>query len=532
MSSSHLKLDYVSPLPPVRSGIADYTADLLPHLAARCDLRLIELPGQDVSPEIRRAYPLVSADRLGEDGRLPLYQMGNNHHHEAVYELAMAQPGILTLHDIVLHHFLLDRTVNRGELDLYRRMISEEHGWIGEAVAGPLHWPGGVGTAMQFALTAHRGLLTAQRAVLVHSGWAVDSLREEIPELAVRAIPMGVPLPDKPLAELGKDFRRRRGLPEDRPVLGSFGFQTPMKRTDVVISALALPPLADVHLMVAGEIAPALELEEEARRAGVADRVHFLGFLPFAELEAAIAAADVCLNLRYPTAGETSASLLRILAIGRAAVVSDFGPSAELPDEVVVKVPLGEGEKEILADRLAALLNDPGALARLGEKAREHVRREHAPARAAEALVAACRAFEDASPPGNAVVGTPPPTSLTWDRMHGELEVEGAERPWREGRRRRLAIRLKNRSAARWLAAERPGGLAIEIQLLAGGRNLRRASDWIGLPADLEPDDEHVFHFDLRRPLGDDVELRILPHVLGTDKSFAHLDGPVWSAEI
>ena len=49
-----LRLDYVSPLPPVRSGIADYSVDLLPHLAARADVRLIHLTGQPVAPEVDR----------------------------------------------------------------------------------------------------------------------------------------------------------------------------------------------------------------------------------------------------------------------------------------------------------------------------------------------------------------------------------------------------------------------------------------------------------------------------------------------
>ena len=47
-----IRLDYVSPLPPVRSGIADYSVDLLPHLAERADVRLIRLPGQPVAPEV------------------------------------------------------------------------------------------------------------------------------------------------------------------------------------------------------------------------------------------------------------------------------------------------------------------------------------------------------------------------------------------------------------------------------------------------------------------------------------------------
>ena len=75
-----------------------------------------------------------------------------------------------------------------------------------------------------------------------------------------------------------------------------------------------------------------------------------MGFLDYRDFEAAIGACDLCTNLRYPTAGETSASLLRVLALGRPVVVSDYAQMAELPDEVVVKAPLGEDEVEALVN--------------------------------------------------------------------------------------------------------------------------------------------------------------------------------------
>ncbi len=488
MSDQTLELDYVSPLPPVRSGIADYSADLLPHLAERCDLRLVRLPDQPVAPELAAGYPVVPPDRLGEGGRLPLYQMGNNHYHIGVYELALRHPGVLTLHDMVLHHFLIDRTVKAGDFASYRRQLAADHGWIGEAAARPMRWPGGSGMAAQFALPAHRTLLLGQRGVLTHSAWAAETLREEVPRLRVRAIPMGIPLGPPADPEAGRDFRRRHGLPRDRPILGCFGFQTPMKRTEVVIRALAEPGLDGVHLMVAGEVAPILRLEETAAAAGVADRVHLLGFLPYDEFEAAITACDVCLNLRYPTAGETSASLLRILALGRPAVVSDYAQSAELPAEGLVKVPVGSGEEAALVGLLADLLADRAELRRMGRAARRYVEREHRPAAAARAVAEACRALRREPPPGAGGSYAPPPTSLVWSSLAGELEVAGAQSPWPEGERRRLTIRLKNRSAARWLAGETAdGGVALQVQVHAGGRDLRAADDWIVLPFDLAP---------------------------------------------
>lgn len=530
MTEDRLRLDLVSPLPPVRSGIADYSADLLPHLGERCDLRLVRIPGQPVAPEIAARWPLIDPRQLGEDARLPFYQMGNNRYHTEIYDLARERPGVLTLHDVVLHHLLGDRTLNRDDFDGYLDQLRADHGWIGEAVARPRRWPGGWGDAAQFALPAHRGLLIRQRGILTHSRWAAQWLREEIAGLRVEAVPMGIPLGTADAAA-GRAFRRRYGLPQTRPILGSFGFQTPIKRTQAVIAALARHELEGVHLMVAGEVSPALDLAEQARRAGVAERVHFLGFLPFAEFEAAIAAADVCLNLRYPTAGETSAALLRTMALGKPAVVSDYAQSADLPAAVAVKVPPGEGEAEALAARLAALLADRDELERRGRAAHVHVRQHHDPAAAATAIIDACRRFRDAPPLALAATAPPPPTSIAWSRFDGELEVQGAETPWPEGARRRLAIRLRNRSEARWLAGERPeGGIGVEVRLLANGRDLLTNRAWLGLPFDLDPGQEHRFHLELRRPPGA-VVLRVEPHVFG-HRGFCDLGGPVWEAEI
>ncbi|MEM8994563.1 MAG: glycosyltransferase family 4 protein, partial [Acidobacteriota bacterium] len=381
-------IDLVSPLPPVRSGISDYCVDLLPALAERADIRLVRLPGLPLDEALAERWPTVDVETWRRDGRLSLYQMGNNRHHREVWRLAMERPGVLVLHDLVLHHFLIDRTIaERDDHGAYRRELAACHGWVGELASLPLRWPGGAGQAAQFSLPAHRGLLERQLGVLTHSLWAAEVLREEMPGLRVRTLSMGMPLPPEADADRALDFRRRYGLPETAPMIGSFGFQTPMKRTGVAIRALARDGLGDCHLMVAGEVAPALELEDEARRLGVDDRVHVLGFLPFEDFEAGIAAADVALNLRHPTAGETSASLLRILAVGRPVIVSDYAQSAELPESGVIKVPPGDGEVDALADRLSALLRNPDGLGAMGAAARDFIARNHRLDAAAAAVV-------------------------------------------------------------------------------------------------------------------------------------------------
>ncbi|HEX2463338.1 MAG TPA: glycosyltransferase [Thermoanaerobaculia bacterium] len=533
-----LALDLVSPLPPVRTGIADYTVDLLPELEPLCDLRVVRVEGQEVAHEIVERWHPVPMERLGEGGRVPFYQMGNNLHHERILESALERPGLLTLHDLFLHHLLVERTLARGEIEPYREWLTFDHGLEGAAVAEPPRW-GAYGTACLFALPCHRRLAQSQRGILVHSQWARARLLEEMPDLAVRVVPMPMPLP--PDVEPGRraEAKQRLGIPETAHVLGSFGFQTPIKRTDVVIAAMARPELSSVHLLVVGAVARELDIESLAREHGVADRVHAVGFLDRDALDAAMAAADLCVNLRYPTAGETSASLLRLLAAGRPTLVSDYAQFTDLPRDCVAHVPVGEGEVEAIAATAGALLANRDALAALGRRAREHVRREHDPGRAAALIVEACDELAR-RPPGVARPALPgPPSALTWGVMGGALEVEGAATPWPEGERRTLRLRVRNDGRTRWLAGTSgPGGVAFEVRLWGGDRAGGAAEPrdemagrpWPALPVDLAPGEEATIELEVRRPLGT-ARLRIEPHVLGVAGAEA-LGGGIWEAEL
>ena len=527
---SRLALDLVSPLPPVRTGIADYTVDLLPELARLCDVRLVRVDGQDVAAEIvERWHPAAMAE-TGRGGRIPFYQMGNNLHHERIHELALRRPGIVTLHDLFLHHLLIERTLGRGDLDPYREELAFDHGWAGAAVAEPPRW-GAYGTACLFALPCNARLARSQRGVLVHSRWARDQLLEDLPEVAVRVVPMPMPLAAEPDDGGRLETRRRLGIPETAPVLGSFGFQTPIKRTDRVIAALARAELRDTHLLIVGAVARELDLDGAARSHGVADRVHVVGFLERDAMAAAMATTDLCVNLRFPTAGETSASLLRLLAMGRPTLVSDYAQFTDLPRDVVASVPIGDGEVEGIAATARALLDDRGRLRELGRRAREHIRREHDPARAARAIVESCTELAGLAPGTPRPAAAPPPSTLTWGAIGGELRVENAERPWPEGARRTLTLRVRNSGRARWLAGTRgAGGVAFEVRLLAGERDLLAGRPWPPLPSDLEPGAEVSLSIELRRPLGR-ARLRIEPHVLGVAGATA-LGGPVWEDEL
>ncbi len=520
-----------SPLPPAHSGIADYVADLLPSLACHFEVVLVRLRNQaGIRQDLLERYQVLDWNEAMAVEGLPLYQMGNNRLHECVAEAAALRSGVLVLHDLVLHHLLLDRTVGRGDFEAYRRILTANHGWIGERVALPVRW-GAFGQAGQFFLPANRRLVEIQRGVIVHGFWSAQLLHDEVPEVPVRVVPMPVPVPKPIDPEVGVRFRRQLGLAADCPLLGSFGFQTPMKRTELAIRALTRPNLADVHLVVGGEVSPYCRFEELARQLGVEERVHLLGYLPFDQLELAIAAVDICLNLRYPSAGETSASLLRILALGKAVVASEYAELGEVPANLVRFIAPGPDELEELVTAVREeLATSPAERARLSELRRRFVSERHDPKRSAQQLTSAISelALGPPSRPGKEPVVSPA-TSALRQRLRGTIAVDGLE-ALEPGQRGEIRIRVRNEGDEVWLPShEVPGGVLFESQLLVGRRDLQAGRPWLVLERELSPGEERTFRLALRRPL-ESSRLVVRPAVARGDGHLPILDWG-WDSE-
>lgn len=532
-----LSLAYVSPLPPVRSGISDYSVDLLDSLRATqpdLDMVVVRVPGQDVSEVLRQRLRPIEVEALDDPDhreRWGWFQMGNNPYHAEIARMARERPGVLTLHDVWLHHLLVEETLAQGDTATYVDRLSEEHGWIGGALALPPRWSG-YSQASLFALPAHRSLLDAQRGVLVHSQWAARVLADEGIRAPVAVVPMPMPAPpvDEAARREGAAVRERLGVPSDALLLGSFGFQTPIKRTASVVRCLAEPGLQDVHLLVAGEASPAVDLAGLARELGVEQRIHEVGFLSEEEFQASIEACDLSINLRYPTAGETSASLLRTFARGRAAVVSDYAQFADFDRDVAVRIPVASAEEEAraLADLLRPLRTDRSKVVEMGVAARRLIEEEHAPARAAALMIEALESFAEA--PRGPEPEPCRPTTLTFARVPSALEVVGLE-DWRSGERREIEIVLHNRGFATWLpAAAGPGGVAVAVQLFSDGRDLRAGEPWLPLPRSVAPGESCSLMLRLRKPPRP-ARLRVEPQI-ADGASFGALGGDVWEGAL
>ncbi|HXU33867.1 MAG TPA: glycosyltransferase family 4 protein [Thermoanaerobaculia bacterium] len=396
-----------SPLPPLASGIADYCVELLPHLSSRFDLELFAEEGSRLdAPAEWGGVPILpwrafAARRAERPFDAVIYQLGNNgDFHSGAYSTLLEVPGIVVLHEIVLHHMLREMTLAQGDAERYLEEIRYAAGKSGQLLARGSLETGTPLDAWRYPLFERA--VDASLGLLVHSEGARRRVLASRPEAAVFRIPF--PWTPPPPLPPRSEVLARLGLPADAFVISSFGFLTRSKRLDVALRAFATlaRETPNAVFLAVGEISKDYDLPALVP-ADLSSRVRALGRVDLDTFHAAMAATDVAINLRYPSGGETSATLMRLLGLGRAVIVTEGGSFDEIPDDACAKVPPDESEGELLLEILRRLAKDEPLRRAMGENARRFVLAEHRIQQTADAYAQAVEALRAASHPARAV---------------------------------------------------------------------------------------------------------------------------------
>jgi glycosyltransferase involved in cell wall biosynthesis len=183
-------------------------------------------------------------------------------------------------------------------------------------------------------------------------------------------------------------------LDEDSVLFGSYGLITEHKQIEMALRAFQRlrATIPDAHYLLVGEALPDVGLESIIKRLKLTEVVHHIGYAP--DLDGFVdwlCTADVVINLRYPTVGETSATALRAMAAGRALIVFDHGWYSEIPDEAAIKVTAMD-EDALLAAMLK-LAHSSELRRRMGEAGLSYTGSVCHPARAAEAYASGLRSI-------------------------------------------------------------------------------------------------------------------------------------------
>lgn len=384
-----MRIGYCSPFNPMKSGISDFSEELIWPLKEQMDVVLftpVKLENKKISAAFE-CHPLSDLDKAEVRGSLDLivYQVGNHlPNHGAIVEMMEKYPGILELHDLALHHFVFDKLLAGGSeagKQAYLEKVEYCHGAWGVQAVQP-YFEGKSGYPCEIyglEMTMNRHIVDLATGVIVHSDLAKQMLLPMHPGLPITVIPLHSPLGPQNMAAYQRQCRKALGLPEGKLIFGSFGLATADKRilqTLDAIHQLKDTLHEDFLYLVVGEVNPRLEIHKKIEELQLEKHVKITGFVSLDDFGKYIGACDFCMNLRYPTRGESSAALHRMLGMGKPVVATAVGTFLEYPEDIVRKVRYDDHEQEDILAQIAELASDRKRLAQLSQEARRYAQ-EH-----------------------------------------------------------------------------------------------------------------------------------------------------------
>ena len=388
------RMAYVSPLPPVRSGIADYSAELIPELARFYDIELV-VDQADIDDARLAGFPVRTAGWFEDNAHRfdrVVYHVGNSRAHQSMFALTRRHPGVVVLHDFFLSGVLDNLEREGADPHAFLGALYESHGYTGLVD----HARSGRNAAI-WKYPVNKGVLDHAAAVIVHAEFSCELARAWYGPGAAdgwRVLPLlrGQQVANRVAA------RARLGLDPDAYLVCSFGMLGRTKLNDELLEAFLASPLAAdprcklvfVGQNEAGLYGVALAGKIAASPAG--RRIRITGFVTAAQYCDYLAACDTAVQLRTSTRGETSASVLDCLLHGVPTIVNAHGSSAALDPALLLKLPDAFTISE-LASALAALRADPQQRAALAQRASAYMQAEHAPARVGQLYVDAIEHF-------------------------------------------------------------------------------------------------------------------------------------------
>jgi glycosyltransferase involved in cell wall biosynthesis len=367
------KVAWLSPLPPQRSGIANYSYWLVRALKTQLDIDLYydnDKPTIELQSEFK-VFPLSAFAERYKDYDEVVYHLGNHSgFHRRIYQLAWNFPGTVVLHDYNLAAFMHDAFYCRNEERLYKEALLEGYGEEGRLEFQALahgHAPDIARFPMSHAVVGR------SRKTIVHHRWVKNQFAEK---LHIEVIPHFARLNCQPTPEEIESFKKKFRIRDNHFVVSCLGFVNSNKLPELQIAVVKrlIDDGYPVQMIFAGEPSPEMkDLVSEVRSGRYSENIIFTGYQTESDYFSAIFASDVIINLRNPSMGEASGTLMHALAATRPTIISDANQYREFPDKVCWKLIHDENQAEVLYAYLAALLSDKSLRAAMSKNSAQYV---------------------------------------------------------------------------------------------------------------------------------------------------------------
>jgi len=367
------RIAFLSPLPPERTGVADYAVRVLPTLLPHFEVELIVHQDEvALPPELAHlpCHPPAWLDQHPERYQHIVYQFGNSPFHSHMIPLLQRHPGVVVLHDFFLSSMLSYEQISGAMPDVWTRASLHSHGYA--AVRASIE-PGGVDRAKE-DYPCNLEILQDASHVIVHSEYARQLARDWYGPEAGRdwspaQLPRAVPLEnDRTRA------RRALGIADDVFLVCNFGFVAPTKHCMELLQAwLASSLHRDARCQLVfvganhgGDYGRALL--DTIAGAGAGKTVRISGWTSDEDYFRYLQAADIGVQLRTSSRGETSGTVLDCMIHGLPVIINANGAMAEFPHDAAWMLPDAFSQGQ-LVEALEALRTDDARRLALGAAA-------------------------------------------------------------------------------------------------------------------------------------------------------------------
>lgn len=388
------KLAYISPLPPSKTGIADYSSDLLPFLSKYYEIDVV-LPAISCKDHsTNKHFSIKSVDWFKENSKnyeRVLYHFGNSEFHAHMFDLIRSFPGVVVLHDFYLSGILAHLDVHGFDSSVWARELYHSHGY--SAFAHRFRAKDTADVVWKYPVSL--GVIEDSLGVIAHSESSLRLSREwysDAKDSDWRVIPL---LRNLNAKNSKKNARKKIGIPEDIFLICSFGILGPNKLNEKLLDAYLGSKLSknqNCVLVFVGENSPGDygdSLKSVISKAGL--QIKITGWVNAEDYKLYLLSADIAIQLRTLSRGETSAAVLDCMNYGIPTIINANGSMFDIPSEGVLKLP-DEFSRDELIQALERLYGDRLLRESIGKKARDLISKNHDPVKCAEQYT---RAIED-----------------------------------------------------------------------------------------------------------------------------------------
>jgi len=377
-----VKIAYFSPLNPIKSGVSDYSEELLEYLAGYGRIDLFIDDYKPSSSWMYEHFKIYNYHRIFEnhgknDHDINIYHIGNNDNHSYIYSVCQEYPGIVVLHEPMLHHFVFSQTVGNNRLKDYLRELDYCYKTERSQIVKLTLEDRDEDSWFEYPLVDR--IVDSSMGMIVHSEFARKKVLEVNPRANVRKILHHfAPQPEDHMRS-PELIREILGFHKDDFLIGSVGYLTSSKRIDVLLRTVARLKAQGYRakLLLVGKMLPGCEAPLWIEELGLDDDVLWTGFVDSQTFREYINIPDMFVVLRHPSAGETSGSVIKTMGAGKPVVVSDHFAFSEFPDDCCVKISTGENEETELLEKLTYYIENPDERLALGERSKQYILTYH-----------------------------------------------------------------------------------------------------------------------------------------------------------